>query len=610
MKSKCASIVFIHSGSSAPPSYLKNALVITANIASKSKVYVLLNEIHIDSIRQDLVGPGEVGLTSKVLDRIIFIKIEDIPQSELTRQFQLSAGLDRSFRNGFWFSASYRFFILADFMNALEIENCVHLENDVVLYFDPTDRVEQFRAFAEFAVPLDRVRAIPGIVWFKNADIAAKLIQFISNRSDSNDMDTLGAFALRDDLGSKPLPTVPLSYAQSKNLALDRYCQGLESFGGIFDGAAIGQYIGGVHWMNDPSDTRFFENESSDFHIADCEFSWRYGDHRSPVVRFGGAETPVLSLHAHSKDLLGVSPYNSASPINKHEYLTGERLQALADLTIGSEQVTAFHGRDKILTPALLEIPEKEEKKWFKKIKIHAAPDLPFLEACQSVKIIFVYAHLIWYFKKFIAPRMNKPFILLTHNSDHAVTVDDLDLLNNPFLQYWYAQNCEFSHTKLRALPIGLANSQWGSERLDDMHQVSQAYTKTHLLYVNFSSSTHEGRKAIIDAISQVPGVTLGESVDFKSYLMQMAKHQFCLCPRGNGIDTHRFWEAQYLNTIPVLLRSDWTPAYSNLPILLVDCWEDLAHINLEKAYIQISSTFHCRDSLSLSFYEGALRNL
>jgi hypothetical protein len=205
---------------------------------------------------------------------------------------------------------------------------------------------------------------------------------------------------------------------------------------------------------------------------------------------------------------------------------------------------------------------------------------------------------------------MNKPFILLTHNSDHAVTVDDLDLLNNPFLQYWYAQNCEFSHTKLRALPIGLANSQWGSERLDDMHQVSQLFSKTHLLYVNFSSSTHEGRKKIIDTIAQVPGVTLGESVDFKSYLMQMAKHQFCLCPRGNGMDTHRFWEAQYLNTIPVLLRSDWTPAYSNLPILLVDCWEDLAHINLEKAYIQISSTFHCRDSLSLSFYEGALRNL
>lgn len=610
MKDKSASIVFIHSGSSAPPSYLKNALAIAANIASKSKVYVLLNAIHIDSIRQDLVEPGEVDLTNKVLDRIIFIKIEDIPQSELTKQFQVSARLDRSFRNGFWFSASYRFFILADFMSTLDIENCIHLENDVVLYFDPTERVEQFRAFAEFAVPLDRVRAIPGIVWFKNADIAAKLTQFISNRSDSNDMDTLGAFALRDDLGSKPLPTVPLGYAQSKNLALDRYCQGLEAFGGIFDGAAIGQYIGGVHWMNDPSDTRFFENESSDFHIADCEFSWKYGEHRSPVIRFGGIETPALSLHAHSKDLLGVSPYNSASPINKYEYLTGERIQALADLTISSEQVTAFHGRDKILTSVLLEIPEKEEKKWFKKTKIHSAPDLPFLDACQSVKIIFVYTHLIWYFKKFIAPRMNKPFILLTHNSDHAVTVDDLDLLNNPFLKYWYAQNCEFSHTKLRALPIGLANSQWGSERLDDMHQVSQLYSKTHLLYVNFSSSTHEGRKKIIDAIAQLPGVTLGESVDFKSYLMQMAKHQFCLCPRGNGIDTHRFWEAQYLNTIPVLLRSDWTPAYSNLPILLVDSWESLAQIDLEKAYIQISSTFYRRDSLSLSFHERTLRNL
>jgi hypothetical protein len=142
------------------------------------------------------------------------------------------------------------------------------------------------------------------------------------------------------------------------------------------------------------------------------------------------------------------------------------------------------------------------------------------------------------------------------------------------------------------------------------MHGVSQLYSKTHLLYVNFSSSTHESRKKIIFAVSQVPGVTLGEQVDFKNYLMQIAKHKFCLCPRGNGIDTHRFWEAQYLNTIPVVLRSDWTQAYSNLPILLVDSWECLAQIDLEKAYIQISSTFHNRDSLSLSFYEGLLKNL
>jgi len=89
---------------------------------------------------------------------------------------------------------------------------------------------------------------------------------------------------------------------------------------------------------------------------------------------------------------------------------------------------------------------------------------------------------------------------------------------------------------------------------------------------------------------------------------MQIAKHKFCLCPRGNGIDTHRFWEAQYLNTIPVILRSDWTQAYSNLPILLVNSWENLMHIDLEKAYIQISSTFHSRDSLKLSFHKRSIR--
>lgn len=600
MQTNCASIIFVHSGENAPPSYLPDALSIAGKVAANSQIYVLLNQAHIENLR--------LTLNKEVTRKIEFAAIEGIPQSESTKHFQANATLDRNFRSGFWFSASYRFFILADFMRSRNLGNCIHLENDVILYFDPTEKLESFRNFASFAVPLDRVRAIPGVVWIKDAGIADELTQFIAMRTDANDMDALGAFAMRDDLGAKPLPTVPLAYAKAKGMNLNRYCQGLEEFGGIFDGAAIGQYIGGVHWMNDPSDTRFFVNESSDFHIQDCDFSWEYHQHRTPCLSFEGIATKVLAVHAHSKDLLGVSPFNAAMLETSDSLVTGERIQALADLTISSAGVTSFHGREKILTPKFLEIPEKEEKKWFKKKKYEIAPDIDFLDICQKAKTIFVYTHLLPYFKQYIAPRLTNPFTLITHNSDHAVTIEDVDLLNHPSLLYWYAQNSEFSHAKLRALPIGLANSQWGESRLQDLFQASRACKKSKLLYVNFSASTHAGRQAVIDTVSQVPGVTLGESVGFASYIAQMAEHQFCLCPRGNGIDTHRFWEAQYLNTIPVVLKRDWTAAYSNLPILLIDAWEDLVTMNLEQAYIRISNTHFDRGSLDLNWYRKQLQ--
>jgi len=594
-----SSIAFVHAGENAPPEYLVDALMIAAKVAPRSVIYVLINRLHIAVLQSRL---ARVGVPA--LEAVRIIPIEDIPKSSITTAYFSNSTLDRSFREGFWFSASYRFFLLADFMQSYQIENCVHLENDVALYFDPSDKVAQLRGFARFAVPLDRVRAIPGIVWFKDAQIAKELALHISSQSEKNDMDSLGEFCLRKDLDVRPLPTLPLAYAKSQGLDLEKYCAGIDVFGGIFDAAAIGQYLGGVHWMNDPNQTRFFTNESSDLDMRECEFSWER-DHyfRYPTIAFNCESTKVLSLHAHSKDLLGISPFNSGAPEKLEQMITGERLQALANITISSAGVTQFHGPDNIKTKVVLEISEAPSSKALKSSNASTAPDLSFIKQCQQANVLFVYTHLIPYFKQWIAPRLNQSFILISHNSDDAVTIKDLDLLNHPQLHAWFAQNGEFSHSKLRALPIGLANSQWGAERLVATFKASQTYRKTKSIYVNFSASTHPGRKAIFDVLADLPGVTQPGQVPYPQYIAGMAEHQFCLCPRGNGIDTHRFWEAQYVDCIPILLKQDWTQAYSNLPVLLLDAWSDLRSINLAEKYIEISTTAYDRSSLTLDVY-------
>ena len=37
-------------------------------------------------------------------------------------------------------------------------------------------------------------------------------------------------------------------------------------------------------------------------------------------------------------------------------------------------------------------------------------------------------------------------------------------------------------------------------------------------------------------------------NMDYHNYLKILSSYKFAICPEGNGIDTHRFWECLYLH--------------------------------------------------------------
>jgi len=311
-----------------------------------------------------------------------FIPIESFPASPVSSQYRAQSALNRDFRNGFWYFATERFLVLADFIRHHGAIDVIHLENDVALYFDPADKIEAFRSFADFAVPLDRTRAIAGIVWIADHQASDRLAQHLLTQLNINDMESVGNFCVGNPDIAKPLPTIPLDYAEEKRLDPARYCQGIEKFGGVFDAAAIGQYIGGVHWLNNPHDSRFFVNESSDLDLRDFDISWSVIQGvRFPVIARGGIRTPVLSVHAHSKDMLGVSPFNHGVPSDEADVITGERLQAIADLTISTAAITQFHGADNIRSKRKIEIPQNETGQLL-------VPDQAFIDECDRAKTI------------------------------------------------------------------------------------------------------------------------------------------------------------------------------------------------------------------------------
>ncbi len=59
-------------------------------------------------------------------------------------------------------------------------------------------------------------------------------------------------------------------------------------------------------------------------------------------------------------------------------------------------------------------------------------------------------------------------------------------------------------------------------------------------------------------------------------FMSQLRTHDFVLCPRGNGVDTHRLWETLYMGGIPIVRRRDcWLPLLTDLPVVVVDEWSE-----------------------------------
>ena len=578
------SIVFIHLGNEPLPAYAVTNILLTRKIAKNSKIYVIYENANAEFLEK-----------INSLDDIEIVSIDTINSSPETIFFRENFKLDRKFRSGFWYHTSERFFVLADFIEQNKIENIIHLENDYLIYFDPED-IDIFKNYGNFLLPLDRIRAIPGIVCIRDLEIIRNLTKFINRNLHLNDMYSLGNFT-KQTKNESQLPTIPCLYVEDKKLKQE-YSTGIEKFNGIFDAAAIGQYLGGVDRKNDPEDTMFFLNESSDLNLNDFTFQWNIINAvRKPSITYKTTKTNILGLHVHSKKIIDFSPFGTGIQNKEDEYITGEKIQSLCDVTISTKTITNYHGSENIKTKELIEIPELDGFK----LGYFEADNFKNLE---KYKKIFVYTHLIPYFKKYIAPRLDSKYILVTHNSDHEISINDLALLNQPNLVAWYGQNVTFSHDKLYPLPIGLQNKQFGQANLNTIYAESRVVEKSKLIFANFNKSTHPSRNVNLDFLRSIPRSTFQQRVHFDFYIRELARHKFCLCPRGNGIDTHRFWECQYLDTIPIILQKDWTPSYSNLPVLAVDDWSDIKKLDLEKIYIRIINKNYDRSSLLLSEIE------
>lgn len=205
-------------------------------------------------------------------------------------------------------------------------------------------------------------------------------------------------------------------------------------------------------------------------------------------------------------------------------------------------------------------------------------------------------------------------FTVVTAESDHEVTAKDFAARPWNVVE-WFGMNATARHPRCHILPLGLANQSCQvTLKPDFLATTLGREEKSGWLYVNHRVETNPAiRQPVYDFFDNHRGegwVTIQQPLPagvMGTYPADLASHRFICCPPGNGIDTHRMWEALYAGTIPIVLRSPVTEAFSDLPIVMVDSYTEVTLPFLKKHYEELIQREFSWNKLSLSYWKQQL---
>ena len=85
-------------------------------------------------------------------------------------------------------------------------------------------------------------------------------------------------------------------------------------------------------------------------------------------------------------------------------------------------------------------------------------------------------------------------------------------------------------------------------------------------------------------------------------------RYSFVISPVGQGLDTHRTWEALILGCIPIIRKNPIVEVFKDLPVLMVNKWSDINKELLETTIKKFKTKKFNYDKLN-RFYWGTLFN-
>jgi hypothetical protein len=228
--------------------------------------------------------------------------------------------------------------------------------------------------------------------------------------------------------------------------------------------------------------------------------------------------------------------------------------------------------------------------------------------AVSDGDIVFVESDLIKDFFTTVHPRIASRYVLVSHNSDTNIGVDWIRCIDDKIIR-WFAQNTAVRHPKIVPLPIGLENARYADNGIPSVFKKLSVYSlaewknihKDPCIVLAFSIDTNrEARQPIADKLKDssmidfFPTDILADKPPI-TRLNRLKRAMFAISPPGNGMDCHRTWEALYVGTIPIVVRSPSTEYWKGLglPLWIVNDWNELKRFDeagLTRKYIELTN--------------------
>jgi hypothetical protein len=213
-------------------------------------------------------------------------------------------------------------------------------------------------------------------------------------------------------------------------------------------------------------------------------------------------------------------------------------------------------------------------------------------------------------------------FNLLSHNDDWGPDelAKDWWERNSNKEVFWFAQNCSIFHPRIIPIPIGLENRRLNNYGIiSDFYRLRQElrernkHKKSRILYGFAVCNNPQERASALKALQECPSADYLSRVNSRVYRERLSEYQFVAAPSGNGLDTHRVWEALYLKTVPIVLESRLTQEWPHLPWYIIKDWSDVQFLSedrLNDFYTKIPQQRWNLPELTASFWKQKIKGL
>ncbi len=309
---------------------------IKITIITNRKYFSILDD-YFKNYKTELINYSDIS--DKIqLNMIDCDELDDMNYNNTSR-------MDKKFRNGFWHLCKLRLVYLYAYMNKYNLNNIIHIENDVLIYTDlytmintlvenintklgKRDKIKKFPN--KLLLPFDcKTRAIISIMFIPTIEILHNILVKTLN-TQLNDMEIIPSLfneneTYRRMIGLLPIAPVDfLKLLNGGNNFLNRKCEYETDYNDIYDAAAIGQYLGGVDPRNISGDTRGFINETCIVKYNLLKFKWfKYGGLYKPWMIYNSRLFTINNLHIHCKNLKKYMASYDSIPLAKTEEIPG-----------------------------------------------------------------------------------------------------------------------------------------------------------------------------------------------------------------------------------------------------------------------------------------------